>query len=106
MWYKCQSIGFQESSVFRGGIVGRQRKHWCKVVDSFSSLGLDKGKWTVETRITDLARITDNNNCYSRRRSTLTLMNSGQPRIPVNGQVLCTERHRPIVMLHVVQNFI
>ena len=47
------ALGFQESSVFRGGIVGRQRKHWCKVVDSFSSLGLDKGKWTVETPITD-----------------------------------------------------
>ena len=30
---------------------GRQRKHWCKVVDSlFSSLGLDKAEWLGDIR--------------------------------------------------------
>ena len=30
---------------------GRQRKHWCKVVDNlFSSLGLDKAEWLEDMR--------------------------------------------------------
>ena len=30
---------------------GRQRKHWCKVVDNlFSSLGLDKAEWLEDIR--------------------------------------------------------
>ena len=40
------------ASVFKEAFFrGRQRKHWCKVVDNlFSSLDLDKAEWLEDIR--------------------------------------------------------